>query len=116
MEANVLFAGIPVADFAEARRWYEQLFGRAPDVVAHAEEVMWQVAGTGWLYVLREPERAGTSIVAIAVGDIEATVAELAARGVSAGPIKPEGEAGRKAILFVPAGNRVELLEITGGS
>ena len=116
MEADVLFAGIPVADFAEARHWYEQLFGRAPDVVAHDEEVMWQVAGTGWLYVLREPERAGTSIVAIAVGDIEATVAELAARGVSAGPIKPEGDAGRKAILFDPAGNRVELLEITGGS
>jgi predicted enzyme related to lactoylglutathione lyase len=114
MDASVLFAGVPVADFAEARRWYEQLFGRAPDVVAHDEEVMWQVAGTGWLYVLRDPDRAGRSIVAIAVPDIEAAVASLATRGVSAGPIEPEGDAGRKAVLFDPAGNRVELLEIAG--
>jgi predicted enzyme related to lactoylglutathione lyase len=116
MKASQLFAGMPVADFAEARQWYEELFGRAPDVVAHDEEVMWQVAGTGWLYVLREPERAGRSIVAIAVADIEAAVASLAARGVSAGPIRPEGDAGRKAVLVDPAGNRVELLEITGSS
>jgi predicted enzyme related to lactoylglutathione lyase len=114
MDASVLFIGIPVADFAQGRRWYEQLFGRAPDVVAHDEEVMWQVAGAGWLYILREPERAGHSIVAIAVADIEATVASLAARGVAAGPIEPEGDAGRKAVLFDPAGNRVELLEVAG--
>jgi len=116
MDANVLFAGVPVVDFSEARRWYEQLFGRAPDVVAHDEEVMWQVAGTGWLYVLREPERAGRSIVAIAVDDIEATVAALAERGVTAGPIAPEGDAARKSVLLDPAGNRVELLEVAGAS
>jgi predicted enzyme related to lactoylglutathione lyase len=116
MDASVLFAGIPVADFTEARRWYEQLFGRPPDVVAHDEEVMWQVAGSGWLYVLRAPERAGRSIVAIAVADIDETVASLAARGVPSGPVEPEGDAGRKAVLFDPAGNRVELLEIAGSS
>jgi predicted enzyme related to lactoylglutathione lyase len=112
VDATVLFAGIPVDDFAAARRWYERFFGREPDVVAHDEEVMWQVAGAGWLYVLHEPERAGSSIVAMVVPDIDTAVAKLEARGVDVGPIAPEGDAGRKAVAFDPAGNRVEILEV----
>jgi predicted enzyme related to lactoylglutathione lyase len=116
VDANVLFAGVAVADFQEARVWYELFFGRAPDVVAHDEEVMWQVTGAGWLYVLRDTERAGNSIVAMAVSDIEGTVSVLEARGVSVGPVKPEGDAGRKAVVVDPAGNRVEIIEVTGDS
>jgi hypothetical protein len=36
--ASPLFAGVAVADFQEARAWYERFFGRAPNVVAHDEE------------------------------------------------------------------------------
>jgi predicted enzyme related to lactoylglutathione lyase len=115
MDANVLFAGVAVADFQEARVWYERFFGRAPDVVAHDEEVMWQVTDGGWLYILRDAEHAGNSIVAMAVSDIEGTVSVLEARGVSAGPIKPEGDAGRKAVFLDPAGNRLEIIEVAGG-
>ena len=105
-----------VADFQEARGWYERFFGRAPDVVAHDEEVMWQVTGAGWLYIRRDAERAGDSIVAIAVSDIEVTVSVLEARGVSAGPIKPEGDAGRKAVVLDPVGNRLEIIEVAAAT
>ncbi len=114
MDANVLFAGVAVADFQAARSWYERFFGRSPDVVAHDEEVMWKVTGAGWLYILRDAEHAGNGIVAMAVSDIEGTVSLLEARGVSVGPVKPEGDAGRKAVILDPAGNRVEIIEITG--
>jgi predicted enzyme related to lactoylglutathione lyase len=114
MDVNVLFAGVAVADFQAARAWYELFFGRTPDVIAHDEEVMWQVTRAGWLYVLRDADRAGNSIVAMAVSDIEDTVSVLEARGVSVGPVKPEGDAGRKAVVLDPAGNRVEIIEITG--
>ena len=117
MDANVLFAGIAVADFQEARAWYERFFGRAPDVVAHDEEVMWQITNGGWLYIVRDAEHAGSSFVAMAVSDIERTTSALEARGVSAGAIQPEGDAGRKAVVLDPAGNRVEIIEVaTGGS
>lgn len=114
MDASVLFAGVSVVDFVEARAWYERFFGRAPDVVAHDEEVMWQIAGGGWLYVLREPAHAGHSIVAMAVSNIEGTIDGLEGRGVTAGAIKPEGDAGRKAVVLDPAGNRLEIIEVAG--
>jgi predicted enzyme related to lactoylglutathione lyase len=63
---------------------------------------------------VRDAEHAGNSIVAIAVPDIDGTVSVLEARGVSAGPIKPEGDAGRKAVVLDPAGNRLEI-EVAGG-
>lgn len=113
MNIDVLFAGVAVTDFDVARAWYERFFDRAPDVVAHDEEVMWHVAERGWLYVVRDPEHAGNAIVAVAVPDVEAFVAALAARGVSAGPIEREGDAGRKAVVLDPDGNSIALLEVT---
>ena len=114
MDADVLFAGIAVADFGEARAWYERFLGRGPDIVAHDEEVMWQITGAGWLYIRRDPERAGNGIVAVAVSDIEATVSALERRGVSAGAIEPDGDAGRKAVVLDPDGNRLELVQVAG--
>src|SRR3712207_7605323 len=57
-----LFAGIAVADFPRALEWYRRLFGRDADVVAHDREVLWQVSGTGWLYVVEDAVRAGRGL------------------------------------------------------
>ncbi len=43
--------------------WYQRLFGRGPDIVPNSNEVMWQVTGNGWLYVINDPERAGRTVV-----------------------------------------------------
>ena len=47
MDVDVLFAGATVTDFEEAQAWYERFFGRAPNIVANDEEVMWQSRLTG---------------------------------------------------------------------
>jgi hypothetical protein len=56
---EVLFASVPVTDLRAALVWYGELFGRSADIVPNKNEVMWRVAGNGWLYVIEDPERAG---------------------------------------------------------
>jgi glyoxylase I family protein len=75
MEFDVLFAAVAVNDFKAAQGWYEHFVARPPDVVAHEEEVMWQITERGWLYIVSNADHAGNSIVAMAVPDIEAVVA-----------------------------------------
>lgn len=88
---DVLFASVPVADLQIALPWYQKLFGRAPDIVPNETEVMWRVAEAGWLYLIQEPARAGRPVVTIAVSDLDPFVGDLAARGISAGPIEAIG-------------------------
>jgi predicted enzyme related to lactoylglutathione lyase len=115
MAIEVLFTGIAVNDFTVARAWYERFFGRPADVVAHEEEVMWQVTERGWLYILRDVERAGKGIVAIAVSDIEEASSALGAREIPIGPIEREGNAGWKAIVNDPDGNSIAMIEVSAG-
>ncbi len=115
MDVDVLFVGVAVTDFGQARAWYERFFGRAPDVVAHETEVMWRVRDPGWLYILRDPEHAGSSFAALAVSDLEAATAELIARGVETGSIEAEGEGALKALVRDPDGNLLSLLEVAAG-
>jgi predicted enzyme related to lactoylglutathione lyase len=112
MDVDVLFVGVSVRDFKAARVWYEAFFGRPADVVAHENEVMWRVTDGGWLYILRNPDQAGTSVAAIAVANIEETTSALEARGVAVGPIGPEGEAGLKAVVLDPDGNSIAIIEV----
>jgi predicted enzyme related to lactoylglutathione lyase len=115
MDVDVLFAGIAVTDFDDAQTWYERFFGRAPDVVANDAEVMWHVTGAGWLYIVRDAQHAGNSIVAMAVSDIDEATSALEARGVATGSIEQEGEAGRKALVRDPDGNSIAIIEVAGG-
>ncbi len=56
---------------------------------------------------------AGGGIVTLVVDDLDARLAEVAARGVVPGPIAVVGDAGRKAIVADPDGNCVAIVEIT---
>ncbi len=113
---EVLFASMPVADLDEAVGWYEQLFGRPADIVPNQDEVMWCVAGSGWLYVIADPERAGETVVTISVNDLDQLVADLASRGISAGPITSVGGAGRKADVMDVDGNVISWIQVTSGT
>jgi predicted enzyme related to lactoylglutathione lyase len=116
MQMDVLFAAVTVRDLVSARDWYERFFDRPPDVVPNDQEVMWQVSSAGWLYVLEDGERAGQSIVTIAVPDLDGAVDELLARGITTAPIEAVGDAGRKAKLTDPDGNSVDLIQVGGGA
>ena len=61
-EVDILFAGGPVADFKVAVDWYGRLFGRAADVIATNEEVMWQLGDAAWLYVVSDNNRGERSL------------------------------------------------------
>ena len=113
---EVLFASVPVADLQAAMSWYEQVFGRPADIVPNENEVMWSVAGNGWLYVIEDPERAGRTVLTISVSDLDQFVADLASRGISAGPIEPVGDAGRKANVLDADGNVISWIQVATGS
>lgn len=112
MDTGVLFAGVAVADYARAVDWYERLFGRPADVVAHDHESMWRAADGGWVYVVRDEARAGRALVAMAVGDLDAALSELAGRDIRPTSVEPVGESGRKASVTDAEGNVVALLEV----
>jgi catechol 2,3-dioxygenase-like lactoylglutathione lyase family enzyme len=102
----ILFAGLPVADLASARAWYERLLGRPPDMIPNENEVVWQLAEAGWIYVVEDGERAGRGLLTLIVDNLDEEAATLAERGVAAGPID-EGAIVRKLEIADPDGNRV---------
>ena len=111
MNTETLFAGVAVSDFETAQHWYERFFDRPADVVAHTTEVMWKATASGWIYIVRDRDHAGHSIVAIAVPDVEQTVAALLERGIESGPIERQSENARKAVVVDPDGNSIGIIE-----
>jgi len=116
MDADVLFAAVPVTGLATAVPWYERLFGREPDIVTHDHEVMWKVVEAGWLYVVEDAPRAGHALVTVSVADLDDAVARLDGRGLRPETVEQVGDAGRKATFIDPDGNAVSIIEVTGAS
>jgi hypothetical protein len=77
-----LFAGIPVASYAESRVWYEQLLGSPPSFLPHGTEAVWKLAPHRYLYIVEQPEHAGHARLTIFVEDLESLVAGIAERGL----------------------------------
>jgi glyoxylase I family protein len=116
MTMDVLFVSIPVTDLQVAMDWYGQLFGRLADIVPNEDEAMWSVNGKGWVYVIKDLERAGRTGVTISVNDLDQFVADLASRVILAGPIDAVGDAGRKANVVDRDGNVISWIQVaTGG-
>ena len=111
MAINHLFAGIAVADYAAALAWYERLLGQPPDVIVTEREAMWQVAETGWIYVVGNTRRAGHALLTLLVDDLEDQVAELAERGLATGAIDTVPGVVRKAVITDLEGNMITLGE-----
>jgi catechol 2,3-dioxygenase-like lactoylglutathione lyase family enzyme len=108
----LLFAGVPVSDYALAQAWYERLFGRPPDVHVHDEECMWQIADGGWIYVVAEADRAGSALITILVDNLDAFLAAAKQRGIRfEGDIETAPGKYRKAALRDPDGNSIAIGE-----
>jgi catechol 2,3-dioxygenase-like lactoylglutathione lyase family enzyme len=103
-----VFSGIPVADYAAGRVWYERLTGRPPDMPVNDNECAWQLAGAGWMYVIGDAERAGNALLTVLVDDLDVHLAELADRGIEVGPVETIPGAVRSAWVTDPDGNRVQ--------
>ena len=108
----MLFAGTAVGDFDAAVAWYTAVFGRAADVPVAEGEVMWRITDSAFLYLVREPGRAGGGLLTLSVADLDLAVAEVAARGIDGAPIEQVGAAGRRVVYADPDGNRLALVEV----
>lgn len=102
-----LFAGVAVSDLPRAIDWYERLLGDVESFDPNDTERVWTLAEHAHLYALLDPERAGSSVVTLFVGDLDGFLAAAAGRGVT-----PESQATydtgvRKALFADPDGNEV---------
>jgi hypothetical protein len=115
MTFTYVFAGIPVADIAAGRAWYERLLDRAPDLVPNDREAAWQLTETSWIYLLADPGRAGSSLHTVLVDDLEALFADLRGRGLAPQPIETIPGAVRTSTITDPDGNRIQFGEPIAG-
>lgn len=113
MDVDVVFTGVAVSDLAGAQSWYERLLGRPADIPVADDEVMWHIADDAWLYIVVDAERAGRSLVAMAVRDLDGVVAEIEARGVVVDSVEEVGDAGRKASTHDPDGNTIAIIAVS---
>jgi catechol 2,3-dioxygenase-like lactoylglutathione lyase family enzyme len=110
VEVRYVCAGVAVARYERAVEWYERFFGRPPDVLPRAGEAMWVLEGTdGTVYIVEDGERAGRSLAAVLVGDLDTTVAGLLDRGIPAAEVRDAVP--RRVIVTDPDGNRITVGE-----
>jgi len=102
-----LFAGIPVADYAAALKWYERLLGYPPTFFPHDTEAVWELAEHRYVYIVQQPEHAGHAMHTLFVDDLDALVAQIADRGLD--PVKRETYSNgvRKTRYRDPDGNEI---------
>lgn len=103
-----LFAGLRVREFAAARSWYRQLLGE-PTVLPHATEAVWTLAEDRSVYIVEDAENAGNGVVTIFVDDLDAQVADIAARGLHPDERETYSNGVRKAVYRDSDGNEIGL-------
>ncbi|MDP1846832.1 MAG: VOC family protein [Solirubrobacteraceae bacterium] len=101
-----LFAGLPVTNFAAALDWYEQLLGE-PSFFPHETEAVWTLGEDRSVYVVQDPSRAGHGLVTIFVEGLDASLEQIAARGLAPDERETYANGVRKMIFRDPDGNEV---------
>jgi catechol 2,3-dioxygenase-like lactoylglutathione lyase family enzyme len=102
-----LFAGNRVSDYEAAKAWYERLLGAEPTFIAHATEAVWEIAEHRYLFIVEDAEGAGRAIHTIFVDDLDARVADIAARGIEPDERVTYPGKARKAIYRDADGNEI---------
>lgn len=69
---------------------------------------MWEVAPHRWIVLEERPERAGTATHTLFVGDLDARVAAISARGIEPSDLETY-DGVRKVIYRDPEGNEIGL-------
>ena len=102
-----LFAGISVTDYAAALKWYERLLGSPPAFLPNDIEAVWELAEHRYLYIEQRPEHAGHGKHTIFVADLDAVVAQIAARGLHPAQQETYANGVRKITYRDPDGNEI---------
>ncbi len=77
-----LFAGIPVAAYAAALKWYERLLSSPPKFFPHDTEAVWELVEHRYVYIVQQPEHAGHAMHTLFVDDLDALIAQIAEKGL----------------------------------
>ncbi|WP_422743727.1 VOC family protein [Mycobacterium sp. WMMD1722] len=110
MAIDHLLAVVPVSDVGASRRWYAALFGRDADNHPMPTLVEWQVVPGGWAQIFADPQRAGSGLLNIAVGDLDAHLDGLRSRGLEPEPVVAAAKGVRLSTLADPDGNLIRLI------
>jgi predicted enzyme related to lactoylglutathione lyase len=102
-----LFAGIPVADYAAALKWYAQLLGSSPTFFPHDKEAVWELAEHRYLYIVQQPEHAGHAMHTLFVDDLDVLVAKIADRGLDPAKRETYSNCARKITYRDADGNEI---------
>ena len=105
-----VLAVVPVSDIDKSNAWYEALFGRPATNNPMPVLVEWQVTELGWVQVSIDAARSGTGLLNFAVDDLETHIAELEARGLTAGEIVEANKGVRLSAIEDPDGNVITLI------
>lgn len=103
----MLFAGIPVHDHAAAVSWYERFFGVPASFQATDTESVWELAEHRWMFVEKNPERAGHALHTVLVDDLDDLVAEIAEHDIQPHKRETYDNGARKVIFRDPDGNEI---------
>lgn len=110
MSIDTPLAAIAVADLAEAKEFYTRLLGRPADIEPMPTLAQWDFAPAGALQVVEGTENPGKSMATLMVSDFDATLSELAERGIDIGDVI-DGVISRVTQITDPAGNVITLAE-----
>lgn len=111
MSMTKVLAVAPVADLEVAIDWYERLLGRPADARPMASLADWHITDSGWVQVFHDPEHAGSTLLSLAVEDLQAKLSERAGRGITAGELTATTRNAKLAPITDPAGNTITLIE-----
>jgi predicted enzyme related to lactoylglutathione lyase len=106
MTITHVFTGLPVADYNAAYPWYVRLLGREADMFPHDGECVWRLTSISSIYVVQDPQRAGRSLVTLALDDLDAQERRMQAAGfvfaVEEGGVPP-----RRLVVTDTDGNKL---------
>ena len=111
MDVEIAFTGVPVIGPGHRAGLLRAPPRRPADVEVAEDEVMWRVAEAAWLYVVVDPPGPGTGWPRSRSADLDATLVELADRGIIPVASRRSGGA-RKATVLDPDGNTVAVIEV----
>ncbi|HXY16910.1 MAG TPA: hypothetical protein VEH79_01920 [Gaiellaceae bacterium] len=110
MVITYTFAGLPVAEYGAAYEWYVRLLGRAADMFPHDTEAVWRLTPNGAIYVVQDPERAGSGLLTMALDNLDGYERRLREAGLAYAELAA-GDAPRRLVVTDPDGNTLTFFQ-----
>ena len=102
-----LFAGIPVANYPTALKWYERLLGFPPAFFPLDTEAVWKLAEHRYIYIVQQAEHAGHARHLFFVDDFDTLLEYVINRGLDPASRETLSNGVRKVTFRDADGNEI---------